>query len=425
MKSIIKSKRGFAFPTVLGTFVLVTGLVAGLFIMTMNMTMMVSSDAIHSEELFKARNNLDVFLDSVRTNNSIDHTLREDLNLIWEPIEGTNRIKVYYITSTGQHVTSYIILGSSNGNIIDIKDLMSSVDNTISSPSWSWNEKKHTFNEDTIINGDYIIGNWSGGGEIVVAEGKTLFIDGNLILNHGGNKEFEIIGNVCVVGNMEVYIHKNSSDFSVDGDLCVGENLTLTNWGNADVSVSGDTNVMGSLEIILDENGDIELDGDLNVQEDLIIRNWGQGDIEVGGDTVVFGTLSIIITSSGDIEFDGNLIVQENLNITNWGQGNLQIEGDTLVLGSTSIVITSSGDVELDGDLYVQYDLTVTNWGQGDVEVEAYAYVLGNVSIVETSSGDVKINFRSASNIDFSMPLIDGSSNGDSESDSSIIDIIR
>ncbi len=71
MKSIIKSKRGFAFPTVLGTFVLVTGLVAGLFIMVMNMTMMVSSDTDRSNDDFSAINRVQVASDFVMANHSM------------------------------------------------------------------------------------------------------------------------------------------------------------------------------------------------------------------------------------------------------------------------------------------------------------------------------------------------------------------
>ena len=76
MKALIKNKRGFAFPTVLGTFVLVTGIAAGLFIMISNMTLLVSSDFESNELNFDAVNNVQIARDLIRKNPAfyLDHT---------------------------------------------------------------------------------------------------------------------------------------------------------------------------------------------------------------------------------------------------------------------------------------------------------------------------------------------------------------
>ena len=109
------SNKGFALPTVLGIFVFVTSLAAGLFILVMNTTLLVARDIEISEEDFTARNNLTVFLDVVEDQGEINEVLLEILNLQQEQISSTVT-RIYYTKSDGQEIQGHVVFSGDEFN---------------------------------------------------------------------------------------------------------------------------------------------------------------------------------------------------------------------------------------------------------------------------------------------------------------------
>lgn len=377
----LKSKKGFAFPTVLGTFVLVTGLVAGLFIMVMNMSMMVSSDSESSEEMFHARNSVDVFLDSVRTHKIIDHELRITLGLGWEHDEAANRARVFFTTSNGHEVSSYILFGTAAG--VSLEDEMNQIQNRTNPPAGT---NTFSFDEDTVITGNWTI-NSSNNGSIVVAEGKTLYIDGDFLVNNtSGN--FDIIGNVVIVGSASLD-NFHSGDITVNGNLIVQDDLSFINRHQGDIEINGDTVVYGFTTIDSFHQGDIQLNGSLTVYNELNIINRHLGDIEIEGDLFVFGNTTLDNFNQGDTIFGKDLTVNGNLIIINRHQGDTIVEGNTVIFGSLYIDLFHQGDIILDGDLIVDGDLEIINRHQGDILIKGDAIVFQSVMMDLFSEGDI------------------------------------
>ena len=316
MKAFFKNKRGFAFPTVLGTFVLVTSIAAGLFIMVMNMTMMVSSDSDSSEGRFEARNKLDVFLDIVESKdvffditephhevnnpnrNFYDDLLNNEFNMLSVTTTAIeNQFLVYHKTHTN-------ISGRIQYSVASdpINDEINNVENSIIHGDtdfkvWDeedprWNDESGqiefdgkvdggiTIEDNTIIYGslDY---EHDGGGPagssgatstIEILDGNTLLVMGDLELDVGGNGAVTIIisGDLYVTGNL-ILTSRGRGRIEVNGNVWVGGNIVLATEGeNARIKFTDDSVISlgGSITpknlpyIDYNENTIIELTGD-------------------------------------------------------------------------------------------------------------------------------------------------------------------
>lgn len=443
MKRLLNNKRGFAFPTVLGTFVLVTGLVAGLFIMVMNMTMMISSDAETSEELFTTRNKIDFFLDNIRANNTLNEDLQAYLGLEVDQI-GNSDWYILFDPNHGHQVSSRFQMSSTDGSVgsvgsvTDIEDMMKNVTNVIPPPL---SNNPPTFEEDTVIDGDWTInsGLFTLGSTITVAEGAILFIDGDLTLQStlsiwAGN---EITGTVCVLGSLTIDTTLSRTTY-VDGDFCIKDDLVLITRGSGDIVFTGNTIAFGSGRFEAIGSANIDMNGDLVILDNLSLLNRSNsGDIRINGDIVVYGSMDMQLQASsgwdiwgnGDIELSGSLIIQDNLTINNSSyNGDVIINSNTIVLDSTNVTLVNGpgglfgllrqpGHVTINAHLSVQEDLVLTNTrSQSNIRITGDTYVLGDITPTAPTQ---RIIYTRVMNSDvlFEMPPLNVGS--------SIIDIIR
>ena len=425
MKALIKNKRGFAFPTVLGTFVLVTSIAAGLFIMVMNMTMMVSSDSESSEQLFNARNSIDVYLDAVLANESIlayeDLIILDDLRieLGLQPPEQTsdiNRVRIFYELSSNKQISSYILFGTTGSNVITIEDVIDQVSNHESAPLGF----NHSWDEDTVITGDWTINQTHGEGNIQVADGKTLYIDGQFQLLVSNQAKFNIVGNVCFLDESTVKSTNqeggNQVNISINGDMCSYDNLVFnsqnqgniqlngnldvegdldfiaTNQGSHKIDVTGNVSVSGNTNIETANQGSFILDGDLNVNGTLDIKasNGGDHGVNIKGDTIVLGNTLLETRNNGFIDLGGKLIIDGNLDISgrDYGQG-IKVDSDTLVFGNTKIELEQGTEVHFGGNLSIDGTFNIKAKVNSGVKILGNTIALGNTHFETANQGKI------------------------------------
>lgn len=256
----LKSNRGFAFPTVLGTFVLVTGLVAGLFIMVMNMTVMVTSDSVRAEDEFEAMNRVQVATDYIYLNH---HMLKDDfdeLSGLIENLFGQDllvniteiekdtawEIKTQVRGMDNRYVRSTIrMMSSSTTDATDGSNIhFESVDDTLSTqgiilstfPSGGGVSNLGSIgNNETLMipSSQYLtafnVDQHQNHRTLLVTEPHVLHIKGDFVINGNGttlNGNFVIDGNLIIQGNNAHLI----GTFYVKGSVCVnrtGNNLAL------------------------------------------------------------------------------------------------------------------------------------------------------------------------------------------------------
>ena len=282
MKALIKNKRGFAFPTVLGTFVLVTSIAAGLFIMISNMTLMVSSDTNQSNELFDARTNLNLFLDMIeksdtQTQSNMLNELKNSLSLLddldsnldselnWAEQQFNQLCEMENISTTLDIMCTLGLTLSPESStevliVVHIKDphfitgrIFASTDGggVIIDPENV--DQTGNFTDGTVIDGNWNFINDSGDLAEVITIGEhgdgTLVINGDLsMINTATNdRSITVNGNIVVMGDL---------------------NLLNDNTGSAtkpnDITINGDIRVIGNVNITTDHNRrDIIINGDI------------------------------------------------------------------------------------------------------------------------------------------------------------------
>ena len=206
------NKKGFALPIVLGTFVFITSLTAGLFILVMNTTLLIARDIEVSNDDFTGRNNLTVFFDVVENEGKVNEAWLELLSLEKEIISNTIT-RIYYTRINGKEFEGYVIFSGTEFDSIP-------PDAEIIAPGVSPGTNP-TFNVDTLIESDLVV---QTGNNLTVAEGSTLFIDGDFIID-------------------------TSSRFTVDGLIIVRGNLIIIRWssGQNAITINGEIRVYGSL----------------------------------------------------------------------------------------------------------------------------------------------------------------------------------
>jgi hypothetical protein len=165
-----------------------------------------------------------------------------------------------------------------------------------------------------------------------------------------------------------------------------------------DISVSGDTLIIGKRDILASVNRAKITVYAINLQS---VELTGSG--EIISDVIESSELSLIVSGSGDIEIKS--LVAETASIKISGSGYVEVEkGDFKTLES---VITGSGDIELKGSTdtakirisgsgeYKGDDLTATSCeititGSGD----AYINATESIRVQISGSGDVEYKGR-------------------------------
>ena len=212
------NKKGFALPTVLGTFVFLTSLVAGLFILVMNTTLFIVRDAETSEDDFRGRNSINVFLDSVESTGTIDDIFLERLNL--EKEIGFNQIDIIYTKINNQEIRGRIILGGDEfQDTLDSIIAAGNLDITMFATEMpSGNARSYTSNVLVISNEENLT--LSNGNRIEALNEAIIFIDGNLTISI-------------------------QSRFTITGTIWVRGNFIVDRGGNADLQINGEVRVFG------------------------------------------------------------------------------------------------------------------------------------------------------------------------------------
>ena len=360
MKALIKNKRGFAFPTVLGTFVLVTSIAAGLFIMVMNMTMMVSSEEERSGDNIDAINRVQAAVDFFYSNPNL---LLNDENTTH--IQERFGVGVDYTQEDDYIWKIYRQTGT----------------NTVSA-----------FISFNVSQGSPIVNPGTGSLEISADDPANA---GSTLLNSFIHQYFE---------SMELGAIDEEITFSTTTELLLfvkNESLTNPDISNQDTLSNYNVN---SHVFINDELSSTNRSQEANIEEPYII--FIEGDLT--------------IQMSASMEFRGNYIIGGNLTLDVTGNntgthhlvGTFYVQGDVIVSNNVRLGL---GEIDRPTFLFVAGNINLGS--QGLATGNNYAFIFAN-QIMQTQSGNRNVvgqifvnenhnilNFFNITPLDLSSPI--------------------
>ncbi|PCI96299.1 MAG: hypothetical protein COB15_10720, partial [Flavobacteriales bacterium] len=222
-------------------------------------------------------------------------------------------------------------------------------------------------------------------------------ISGDLVLN-GSSAQSPTVG-TCE--NLEV---DNSSGVTIDENLSLTGDLTVTSGSIVDVSPTYELSVAGALSNSGTITGDLVLDGSsgqsptLGTCENLEVDN--SSGITVGSDATVTGNFTVNSGTTVDVSSSYEIAVAKVL--LNGGT----ITGDLVLNGSSAqsptvgtcenLEVDNSSGVTIDENLSLTGDLTVTVGSTVDVSPTYELSVAGALSNSGTITGDLVLNGSSA-----------------------------
>lgn len=275
---LINNKKGFAIPVVLGVFVFVLGLVAGLFVIAFNLTYLVSADIERSEESFVAKNQLNVFLDYVSGQTFIDVEGEDFKELLgsFELLVDETKSSAEVVKIKHQKFDDYygfiVFGGLSNQNVFEEnKKNVSKIEHAgeISFLGTT------PINEKTSIQGDVKLTRTTN---IVIDENAFLLIEGNLKVDIS-NGFIGIEGKLYVTGDL---IIKSEGDATtiLDIDAFIGGDFKLQTSGNGTTQINLRVFNDGEFTITSTGNSSVQISGEINSSGEIVFISRGNSSIQ-------------------------------------------------------------------------------------------------------------------------------------------------
>lgn len=169
------------------------------------------------------------------------------------------------------------------------------------------------------------------------------FVGGGLCADEIGALDVSVGRGGTIDGEISLTSHDELS-VDLDGDASVGP-LSVQTPDEADITVSGGSEIDGNLDVNADGEVEVDLDGNERVRGDVTIDSDDEVTLELSGSSVIEGDVTIDTIGEVTVTVTRNSAIEGNVQITTEDEVEFDIRGSSTIGGDLSINTDDEIDV--------------------------------------------------------------------------------